>query len=294
MRTVETWLSIIFLFVVVAVVIVAVAVARNASLVASWRHAANSLHGNVITGGIWTRPTLYLVRRDTTVTVRLVRSLGIFGTASTQVVIHESPNPVYVCSPGIPINGESRPVLSTTCEIVPAQFWSRVAYIFGTRKPLTETPQFDLNYEVITEDPRAARQLLTRYVQMQIDRLRYFQGGNDVQVRFRQGSLTITRRGVMRTDRVLRLWIEQSLELHELAVASFAPGIDFGDDVMQATVGAVCKVCGDSLDGGEVVYCRVCDTPHHRDCWRYFGGCSVYACGEHKYKWSPRLARPNV
>jgi hypothetical protein len=58
----------------------------------------------------------------------------------------------------------------------------------------------------------------------------------------------------------------------------------------EPTADAVCKVCGDPLEG-EIVYCRICDTPHHRDCWRYFGGCSVYACGERRFTRAPRLAR---
>ena len=29
----------------------------------------------------------------------------------------------------------------------------------------------------------------------------------------------------------------------------------------------------------DLVYCGGCQTPHHRECWEYFGGCSTYACG---------------
>ena len=29
---------------------------------------------------------------------------------------------------------------------------------------------------------------------------------------------------------------------------------------------------------GQVIVCSVCNTPHHRDCWEYVGGCSIYGC----------------
>ena len=40
-----------------------------------------------------------------------------------------------------------------------------------------------------------------------------------------------------------------------------------------------CKVCGEPIDGGAVVLCSSCNTPHHRDCWEYVGACSIYGCG---------------
>lgn len=39
-----------------------------------------------------------------------------------------------------------------------------------------------------------------------------------------------------------------------------------------------CGVCGDELLD-RCVTCAKCQTPHHRECWEYGGGCSVYACG---------------
>jgi hypothetical protein len=37
-------------------------------------------------------------------------------------------------------------------------------------------------------------------------------------------------------------------------------------------------VCGDHL-AEEIVICRRCNTPHHRECWQYGGGCATYGCG---------------
>lgn len=52
---------------------------------------------------------------------------------------------------------------------------------------------------------------------------------------------------------------------------------------------ARCKVCGEAILFDEV-RCVDCDTPHHRDCWAYGGGCSVYGCGSRSHR--VRLALP--
>jgi hypothetical protein len=41
----------------------------------------------------------------------------------------------------------------------------------------------------------------------------------------------------------------------------------------------VCKVCLEAIDGGAIVVCSSCRTPHHRECWEYVGACSIYGCG---------------
>ena len=40
----------------------------------------------------------------------------------------------------------------------------------------------------------------------------------------------------------------------------------------------ICQVCGAPFDGGPIVYCASCDTPHHKDCWNYLGHCSTFGC----------------
>jgi len=43
----------------------------------------------------------------------------------------------------------------------------------------------------------------------------------------------------------------------------------------------LCQVCGALIeDESNMFRCPRCDTPHHLDCWTYFGGCSTYGCKE--------------
>lgn len=41
--------------------------------------------------------------------------------------------------------------------------------------------------------------------------------------------------------------------------------------------GGVCRVCGEPL-ATPLVLCPACETPHHKDCWEYNRGCSIYGC----------------
>ena len=40
-----------------------------------------------------------------------------------------------------------------------------------------------------------------------------------------------------------------------------------------------CRVCGNGESAGGFTYCQKCFTPHHKDCWEYAKGCSIYGCG---------------
>lgn len=40
-----------------------------------------------------------------------------------------------------------------------------------------------------------------------------------------------------------------------------------------------CQVCGEGMVQN-VVRCRRCRTPHHRECWKYIGRCTTFGCGE--------------
>ncbi len=54
-----------------------------------------------------------------------------------------------------------------------------------------------------------------------------------------------------------------------------------------------CQVCGEPLATAPVVLCQKCSTPHHRECWRYNRGCSVYGCACRTFK-APSPALSNA
>ncbi len=42
-----------------------------------------------------------------------------------------------------------------------------------------------------------------------------------------------------------------------------------------------CPVCGGDMDE-HLRRCSSCRTPHHDDCWEYFGGCAIFGCASRK------------
>jgi hypothetical protein len=66
-------------------------------------------------------------------------------------------------------------------------------------------------------------------------------------------------------------------------------GIQFTEEQSaQVLEQVVCKICGEEIHEN-LVFCRRCRTPHHRECWQYNGLCSTFACGETEFE-TPRVA----
>jgi hypothetical protein len=83
-------------------------------------------------------------------------------------------------------------------------------------------------------------------------------------------------------DQLIR-FVQLALELRMLALSTQTAGIEFEDDAnAQPVESSTCQICGDQI-GDDMVICRRCKTPHHRDCWHYFGRCSTYGCGESRF-----------
>ncbi|MCA9263574.1 MAG: hypothetical protein KDA60_06980 [Planctomycetales bacterium] len=75
------------------------------------------------------------------------------------------------------------------------------------------------------------------------------------------------------------------LELHEAITATQSKGIEFvGESTVEEAIhDATCQVCGDGIHQNAVL-CRRCHTPHHQECWEYYGACSTYGCRETQYR----------
>lgn len=79
-------------------------------------------------------------------------------------------------------------------------------------------------------------------------------------------------------------FITQSLLLFQSALDAppdappVVAGLEIFDVLLEGGGKARCGVCGEEATTRRV-RCAKCDTPHHEECWRYGGGCSVFACG---------------
>jgi len=126
--------------------------------------------------------------------------------------------------------------------------------------------------------------LLSEGVRWQINRLRFLDGDESgIYVAIRRGRLVVRKAVLMSQYDELDEFLSESLSLYDQAMLTQAHGIEFVEPSLNQPLGdVVCKICGEDIEQ-ELVYCRRCKTPHHRDCWRYNGMCSVYGCQETRY-----------
>lgn len=148
--------------------------------------------------------------------------------------------------------------------------------------PLGED-DFGLRWTILTSDAEEAKPLLTQQVRFHLEQLRRNPDWSDVNLSIRPGWLTIRRRWNSRRPADLETFVELSLGLLDQALLTRTSGIDFvGDSDAKTVDDARCLVCGEGLMQ-DLVYCRRCKTPHHRECWEYSGGCSTYGCRETQF-----------
>ena len=175
---------------------------------------------------------------------------------------------------------------SLRCEVRPERVASRVGKFFGMEDILIGSPTFDDRYLIQGNDKPAIRMLLSSDVCAQIELLRGFLDIDDIYFSVVSGRMLIKKRPLIRDEATLERFIRMSLELFDRAMITNTTGIDFVEsdtqDAELILAAAICQVCGDEIKA-QVVLCRSCKTPHHQDCWQYYGSCSTYGCGQTKF-----------
>jgi hypothetical protein len=53
-----------------------------------------------------------------------------------------------------------------------------------------------------------------------------------------------------------------------------------GSRVTRKAGSARCPFCHDALSNGALTVCSACGAPHHSECWKEMGGCSVMGCAQ--------------
>jgi len=139
--------------------------------------------------------------------------------------------------------------------------------------------EFSRRYIVRTTDRAAVEKFLSEGVQWQIDKLRQTLGDDHVHITLNRGRLQIRKHAAIRRFDQLEEFVSLSLELYDQGMLTRSAGIDFIEDGASPAEEAICQICSENITT-DMVFCRRCKTPHHSECWQYFGGCAVYACGE--------------
>jgi hypothetical protein len=92
------------------------------------------------------------------------------------------------------------------------------------------------------------------------------------------GLLVALPRDIVDDRSVLQAFLAAAVELFRALHAPVDEGITFVT-TEEVVADGRCPVCEHPLGAG-TRRCGSCATPHHADCWAYFGGCSTFACKE--------------
>jgi len=166
------------------------------------------------------------------------------------------------------------------CEIFPERAVHRVTKLLGMVDFTIGSPEFDSRYIISGSQPDAVRKIITPAVQSVIENIRVLSTNDYVYMNLAGGKLEIRVRHRPGDYEDLARFVTQGLHLCDVMLPSTGHGIDFKPS-KPPTETPLCQVCGDDITE-EPVYCKKCRTPQHLDCWRYYGGCAVYACGGKK------------
>lgn len=183
------------------------------------------------------------------------------------------------------------PDRNVRCELYPQNVISALRKFLGMEDIEIGSPQFDNSFLISGNSRAAVRELLSAEVQAIIFRMGNMRSctvaeRKDVHVQFVGGVLTVTRPTYLSTFAQLTEFINLCAELFQAALATRESGITFVATAAEAAepdaVESQCQICGEAL-AADIVYCSSCKTPHHRECWEYFGSCSTYACGQKQF-----------
>lgn len=170
------------------------------------------------------------------------------------------------------------------CEVFPQKLANRDGRFFGTQDIEIGSPEFDKRFIIRGSSESLIRHLINERVQHAINEIREMAIARDVYLLWSNGVLLIKVHGILQEFPQLEHFTKLGLELYESALATQSLGIEFvGSMKMPDLSGGICQVCGEEINS-QAVTCKSCRTPHHADCWEYYGQCSTYGCGQSDYR----------
>ena len=165
----------------------------------------------------------------------------------------------------------------------------------GTRPITIGVQEFDRGYAIQANDPDICRDLFgTPRVRESIDAIRRHSPPGGMLMAVNPERLLVqVDRNLGGHPSVLEQVVRHALAIHDQLLASVASQVGAGvaivhvDEAGRAAEGPIlCEVCGDPIED-LFVCCERCQTPCHRDCWAFVGGCSTFGCGHKTYRPAP-------
>ena len=248
---------------VVAVVVFAIftAQARESRIESNFQRLANRFDGRVEEGGLFTNLTLHL------------RPGGVDAFVTYRHGSKNSPPRTRI------MFDWSR---DTWMRIAPEGIFAGLSKIFGAQDIQVGDPGFDSRFLIQGDPPEFVRSFLDEDVRGRIYELSelgagFFEGsGVSLDLNPTGFSIQISR-DLFAQEGELDAFVDHAVALLERLRQVAGDGGVEGVPLAGAPKGSVCLVCRSELTG-DVVGCPRCKTPHHRQCWEYYGTCAVFSC----------------
>ena len=144
-------------------------------------------------------------------------------------------------------------------------------------------PDFEQYFVIRADDVGFARGVLSKPLRDRIYAIWSLSGGGLVRVDVYPHKLAVQKEVSMPivyyvpfVDKCLDLLKEVAEAVHE------QEGVEWLDAPKREEHTA-CPICGSPLEVARVT-CLKCKMAHHRECWEWNGGCSMFACGESRFE----------
>jgi len=273
------------LFVLVVIVLIVYGVIRLMASMGAWatgaryrafRQLALRFRGRYESRGLADPPTVSFAHGENSVRVGLAPTIpGQAAIPRTRVVVR--------FHRGIPFR----------LELAPAARPAPIQPPKGTRRVYVGDLEFDVAYVVQANDEEMARDFLSPAVRWSIDALQRLvhPGGLLLSISPERLLVQIDRNLSNQRD-ALFATVSEALLIQDGLAAGVRNRLSEGVTIVAAgpdpeSGPPSCKVCGEPIEDGPVVFCATCNTPHHRECWEFTGACSIYGCGS-------KAGRPRV
>lgn len=235
----------------------------------SYRQLASRYRGRYENRGLSDPPTVSFPYNGSTVRIGLAPPMpGQPSPPRTRVVVR--------FGKGLPFRMELAPVARPAPPQPPR----------GTRPVRTTDADFDRAFVVQANDPDMARDFLKGEIRRAVGMIQRLgpPGGMLLSVN-PERMLVQVDRNLGAQFEALSAAVREALVIHDGLVAGVAAKLAEGVDVIAAGPPSaedsgppLCKVCGQLIEAGPRTLCARCKAPHHRDCWEFIGGCSIFGC----------------
>lgn len=169
-------------------------------------------------------------------------------------------------------------------EIFPQTIVERLKKFMGMQDLEIGDPRFDELFIVQGNDANLIREYLNPDARLALEGIARSTWAFDLHLTVGGGTLRVTKQADLNQLHNLMQFVRCCEQLFAAFVAARSLGIEFLPNSAPPRISEThCQVCGEGLQG-TIVFCSSCQTPHHLDCWQYVGSCSVYGCGQKRYR----------